>query len=269
MKGYYKKNIFNSLKKAGIKKGDIIFVNHEIYKFGKYLDAKKNEDYFNDFYNILKKTIGKNGTMCMNTYTFNTLRKNERFVYENYNCTSGKLSELILKDKKSIRSKHPVFSVSAVGKYAKYICQNNSYHNYGFNSPYCRFIKCNGKILNLGMDPWQNPFNHVAEFKIGVPYYYNKYTKVNYYLNKKKKYIIFSSFVRFLNFKLIERFDSIKLEIKKKKIVKKTKLGEGYIFSMNANKYLHACLNVLSKNQFAFIDKKTYKKSISNNNQLK
>ena len=38
---------------------------------------------------------------------------------------------------------------------------------------------------------------------------------------------------------------------------------------MNANKYLHACLNVLSKNQFAFIDKKTYKKSNSNNNHFK
>ena len=30
------------------------------------------------------------------------------------------------------------------------------------------------------MDPWRNPYNHVAEFMIGVPYFYNKFTCVKY-----------------------------------------------------------------------------------------
>ena len=262
MNFYTKNDILKSLQKLNIKKGDTIFINPEIYKFGLYKDAKKSEDYFIDFYSILKSLVGKNGTLCMNSYTFNTLRNNEPFNYNSHQCTSGKLSEILLKDKKSVRSIHPVFSVSAVGKNAKYICNNNSRHNYGFNSPYLKFTECNGKILNLGMNPWQNPFNHVAEFLIGVPYYYNKYTNIKYLKNGKKNKLSFSSFVRYLNYELIEDFSIIKKEIQRLKIVNKQKLGEGYIFSMNSNKYLQACIKMLSKNQFAFINKNLYLKSL-------
>ena len=73
----------------------------------------------------------------------------------------------------SVRSNHPVFSVVAIGKLKNQICKSNSLNNYGYNSPYDKFLKYNGKILNLGMDPELNPFRHVMEFKNGVPYCYN------------------------------------------------------------------------------------------------
>lgn len=262
MNSYSKEDILKSLKKLGIKKGDTIFVNPEIYKFGVYNDAIKNEDYFKDFYFIIKKLIGNNGTLCMNTYTFDTLRKNKTFNYDSYECTSGKLSEILLKDKKSVRSIHPVFSVSAVGKMAKYICKNNSNHNYGFNSPYLKFMNCNGKIINLGMNPWQTPFSHVAEFLVGVPYYYNKFTKVKYLKNKVLKNLQFSSFVRYLNFDLVEDYTPLKKEMENKKLIKKQKLGDGFIFSVNVNNYIDACIKILSDNQFCLINKRSYLKSI-------
>ena len=262
MKYYSQKDIINALKKIGIKKKDNIFVNPEIYRFGLFNDASNNHDYFNIFYKILNNLIGPNGTLCMNTYSFNTLRYNESFNYHNIKTTSGKLSEILLKDKNSIRSHHPVFSVTAIGKQASFICKNNSLNNYGYNSPYNKFLKTNGKIINLGMEPWQNPFNHVSEFLIGVPYYYNKFTNVKYLRNKKIINIKFSSFVRYLNFDLVENFNEIKKELINQNLVKSSKLGDGYVFSINAKKYVDACIKVLSKNQFAFIDEKSYIKSL-------
>ena len=76
--------------------------------------------------------------------------------------------------------------MTALGNHKKYLCSNNSSHNYGYNSPYQRFIELDGKVLNIGLEPWSNPFAHLAEYLSGVPYYYNKLTKVNYYKNKKK-----------------------------------------------------------------------------------
>ena len=75
----------------------------------------------------------------------------------------------------------------------KILCLNNSLHNYGYNSPFQRFLELDGKILNLGQDPVFNPFLHIAEFLAGVPYFYNKLTKVNYQKNKKNinKYFFF------------------------------------------------------------------------------
>ena len=112
------------------------------------------------------------------------------------------------------------------------------------------------------MNPWQNPFHHVSEFLIGVPYYYNKFTNVKYIKNKKICNLKFSSFVRHLNFDLIENFNEIEKLLKKDKSIKSFKLGDSYVYSIDANKYVNSCIKILSKNQFAFIDKRKYMKSL-------
>ena len=48
-----------------------------------------------------------------------------------------------------------------------------------------KFIRLNGKILSLGSDYVTNPFNHIAEYMVGVPFYFNKYK--NFEIIKKKK----------------------------------------------------------------------------------
>ena len=57
-------------------------------------------------------------------------------------------------------------------------------------------------------------------------------------MNGRKKKLYFSSFVRYLNFELIENYSMLKKTIDKKKIVKKSKLGS-YIYSVDAIEYLN------------------------------
>ena len=254
MKRYNSDDILRSLKKVGIKKGDLVHVNPEIFKLGEY-ENYKNKNIYDEIYNTIRKVIGISGTICFNTFTFNTLRKGENFVYENTSSTSGGFSKYILNKKKIVRSKHPVYSITAIGPKAKKICDKNSFHNFGYNSPYEKFVRYNGKVLNLGMLPWNNQYNEVAQYMIGVPYCYNKLTRVNYFKNRKKKNYNFSTFVRYLDFKLDWNFTYLKKELSKKKIVKKSKLGDGYIYAVSAREYLDLCLNLLTKNQFALIKK--------------
>ena len=61
---------------------------------------------------------------------------------------------------------------------------------------------------------------------------------------------------------MVENFNEIKKELINQNLVKSSKLGDGYVFSINAKKYVDACIKVLSKNQFAFIDEKSYIKSL-------
>ena len=46
MKKYNKKNIIRALKKVGLKKGQIIYVNPEIFKFGNLYEANNKNQYF-------------------------------------------------------------------------------------------------------------------------------------------------------------------------------------------------------------------------------
>ena len=263
MKTYNQKNIKNSLIEIGLKTGDIVFVNPEIYRLGNFYNTEGNRNVYEEFFYIIRKIIGESGTICANSYTFDTLRFKKKFIYESTKCTSGNFSTLLLSQNKSIRSNHPVFSVVSVGKEAEIICNNNSLHNYGFNSPYDKFIRLGGKFLNLGMDPWQNPCNHIAEHMIGVPYYYNKFTVVPYYKKNIKKKFNFSSFVRYLDFNLVWNFNNIKKKLSTSKIVKSTNLGSGEIHYFSSKKYLELCLELLTKNQFGLIRKELYLKNIN------
>ena len=253
---YSKKDIEKALKKAGLKKGQIVYINPEIYKFGYLIDSKSNNDYFKIFFDSIIKIIGKKGTLAINSYTFQTLRYNKKFVHEKSISSSGSFSEYVRKRKGAIRSDHPVFSVTAYGKHKKEICGNNSLSNYGYNSPYMNFLNLNGKILNLGMEPWLNPFYHVAEFLVGVPYCYNKLTKVPYYKKNKKQSKNFTSFVTYKNLKVRREFTKLQRKIKTKKIFKSSKLGSGYIYCCSSKSYFNIVLEELMKDQFFLFKKK-------------
>ena len=72
-------------------------------------------------------------------------------------------------------------------------------------------------MLSLGADYVRNPFNHIAEYMAGVPYYYNKYTNFKIVKNRKILKKEYSSFVRYLNIELVSDFRKLKKELKKKK----------------------------------------------------
>ena len=264
MKKYNKKNIIDTLKKVGLKSGQIVYIDSELFKFGSLYEAKNKNHYYKIFFDSIYEIIGKNGTIATNSYTFQTLRYGKKFIYEKTKCTSGEFSDYIRKKRGSLRSQHPVFSVTALGKHKKYLCSNNSSHNYGYNSPYQRFLELDGKVLNLATDPCFNPFLHVAEFLSGVPYFYNKLTKVNYYKNNKKVNKYFSSSVRYLDLDMkmkLNELKKLKRELIKKKVVKTANLGSSKIYFFSAKKYLNIVLKSLEKDQFAFFKISNFKKN--------
>lgn len=263
MNTYSKLDIYKGLKELGIKKGDIIYINPEIYKLGLLKEAKISNDYFKIFFDVIFKVIGKSGTIAINSYTFQTLRFNKKFIYEKTISSSGSFSEFIRGMKESLRSSHPVFSVTSIGKNKKKICSSNAISNYGKGSPYDNFLKLNGKILNIGMSFELSPFFHVAEFFAGVSYGYNKLTKLQYFKNNKKINKNFSTFVTYKNLKSKRDYSKLKSKMRQKKMVKMSKLGSGYLYSYSARKYFDLVKNELNKNQF-FLFKKVpkFKKGI-------
>ena len=68
--------------------------------------------------------------------------------------------------------------------------------------------------------------------------------------------------MRYLNLELKPNYIILEKELLKKKIIKKFNLGDGFLYLVNAKKYTDLCINILSKNQFAFINKSLYKRSI-------
>ena len=263
MKTYTLNDLRKSIKKVGIKKGDNIFIIPEIYRFGILENIKLHNKIYEIFFRTISEIIGSKGTICIHAYTFDTLRHNKKFYYDETVCTSGGFSNFILSLKNTVRSNHPAFSVASIGNKSKFICQNNSFHSFGYNSPFEKFLRLKGKILSLGSHMCESPFIHVAENMVGVPYLYNKYKNFQIVKDKNIKKQEFTSLVRYLNFDLVYEYKKLKKEMKKNKIVKSSKLGEFYVHSSDANQYYKLCLNLLTKDQFCLINKKDYLKSLN------
>ena len=256
---YNKRDIFNSLKKVGLKKNDIIFVNPELFKFGKIADINDKNQYYEIFLKFILEIIGPGGTLLANTYSFQTSRYKKKFIHEKTKCSSGTFSEIVRNHKGSIRSEHPVFSVSAIGKYKNYLCKNNSVHNYGYGSPYQRFLELKGKVLNLATEPFNNPFFHLAEFMSGVPYYYNKLHNIKYYKNNKILKKKFVSFVRYLDLQIIHNESHLNRYLKKRLNLKQAVLGKSKIYLFDANDYLNHVLNLFNKDVLSLVKKINFK----------
>ena len=57
MQKYNKKDIINSLKKVGIKKGQTIFINAHLWKFGQIIGVKNKQDFFKTFLDSFSLSI--------------------------------------------------------------------------------------------------------------------------------------------------------------------------------------------------------------------
>lgn len=249
----------NQLKKVlselDIKKSDNIFVLPELFRLGKLDKVYDSKKYYSTILDCIIKKVGPTGSIFFNSYTFDRSRLNKNFIVESTSSTSGAMSNLFLK-KRIIRSEHPLFSVAGLGKKSKEVCKDNSIHNYGCQSPFYKMMSLKTKILCLGPEMSRNPFLHMAEYFMGVPYCYNKIFKKNVIKNKKVIKKNFVTFVRYLDLKYEYDFKKLEKILKSQKIMKQKKIGSGYISVCDASLYFDHICNILSKNIHGLLVKK-------------
>ncbi len=249
------------LKELGIKKNDNLYIVTELFRLGRLENAYNNEKYYSLILDIILKIIGSKGTIFVHTYSFDrsSLEKNKNFVSETTKSTLGGLPNLFLK-KKIVRSVHPLFSIGALGKNAKFVCENNSTHNYGNLSPYHKMMNIKTKILCLGSIITNNAFVHAAEHQMSAPYMYNKIFQKK--VIKKNKIInkTFISFVEYQHLKIEHDFQKIYKLLRNQKLVKQKKINNGYISVCDSFSYFNLLCNILLKDIHGLLKKKpTYK----------
>lgn len=181
-----KEDIKFSLELMEIVKGDVVIVHSSLSSIG-YVTGGADT-----VIDALLETVGDEGTIIMSTLTgwF------EPFDVENSPSAVGKISEVFRKRKNAYRSLHPVHSVAAIGKDAKYITEghNNCNTGCGPGTPYYKIKELNGKIMLLGVDMDRNTIMHCLEEEIDAlylrtldiiaPTYIDNYKQKKFILNK-------------------------------------------------------------------------------------
>jgi len=175
-----KTEIVEALKALGICPGDIVHVQSDLRSIGP-VDAPLTREGQCGFYiEALHQVIGSEGTITCCTAFEDYGRFGTPFVREESPSRTDMLSEYIRTRSDSVRSMHPIVSVTGLGRRAEELCSGHHFSGFGFNSPWGRLHRSNAKILTLGISSSVEggmTFLHYVEAMYGVPYQYIKLYK--------------------------------------------------------------------------------------------
>jgi len=254
MMAYSKKDLAFAFRKVGLGYGDVVKVSAELFKLGRMEGVKTKEEYCQAILDAIMEVIGPEGTIVVNTYTSYVGRYGVPFDYERSRPTTGVFPEYILFKADSVRSLHPLNSVTAIGKHKEEICRNVSLTNYGWGSPFDRLLRRECKVLRLGLRPFVNAFFHVAEMMCGVPYIYNKVLDSEVFVSGKKVNKVFLASVCYLDYNLHFNLERLIKELAQENIIRTQKVGAGEVHCLDANEYCGVLTRCLLKDPYYFLD---------------
>ncbi len=252
------KSFLNCFKKLKIGETKNVYVTSNLVKFAKTRIPKKKK--VEIIYNNLKKIMGPKHSIFVPTSTLNLC--NKHIVFDLKKTPSYKMGPFAeyIRLKKSIRSYHPFWSISGIGKNSR-ILRNVSKHAYGYNSPWSKMLELNFTQLNIGMHPSKAvTLIHHIETIMGVPYRFNK--KFIHPVKKGKKNIK-DEFFQTVFFKntnakkkilLNEHFFKI---LKLKKLLRYAKHPTGLeMWSFKMRDFFNIATKMFTKDIYTYLEKK-------------
>ena len=248
-------NIEQVYKTIGIKKGDIVFIHANMLAFG--LIEKNKNDLAKHFIDPLKKVIGETGTIVTLAYSFR-YASGTQYIHEESPSEAGLLTEYVRNMKKTERSFHPFASVVANGQDSRHITKNITLSAFGWGSAFFRMHQMKAKCLYLGMTCGEScTFLHYVEQMYGVSHCYNKaFFHPAFFKGKERK----GPFLAFLRNRKSKDYDFSRFEkqMKKRKLLKKTKYLGGDIQIMNVEDCFNLGMEMLDKDNCAFLSEPFY-----------
>jgi aminoglycoside 3-N-acetyltransferase len=160
-----KSRLLEDFKKMGVKKGDHISVALSLKSIGHVIGGSET------FIEAIIEAVGKDGTVMMNTntrsYRLSKIHKSKIFDSKQTPTINGLVPETFRKRQGAIRSQHPVTSVTAYGKFAKYLTENHNENSRRF-IPYSRLAQIGGKSLFIGTGNRLVSIRHEAQDLAGL-----------------------------------------------------------------------------------------------------
>lgn len=245
---YSKEDLRKSLMKVGIGKGDNIFIYSNLGFFGKLKDAYDEKSYCSAFKDMILDLLGNEGTLVIPTYSYSYFN-NQIFDKDKTQSVCGIFSEFIRNDSHALRSDDPNFSVSVIGKRAKFFTENCSLHSFGKNCFWERLLNVGGKLCRFNLSPDYNTFIHYVEKTCKVPYRYDKAFKGKSMINGHKELRTHLHFVRDLSdSNLVPDLKKLDQKSKKLGLLKEVSLGKGIISCMTCRETFNLIVNELQRN---------------------
>lgn len=152
-------------EKMGLGKGDHVAVALSLKSIG-FVEHGPEE-----FIDALLETVGSEGTVMMNTFTrsFPAAKIDSQYIFDPKTTAprTGLVPQRFLKRKNAIRSRHPIFSVAAIGKLAEYLTSGHDENSTRY-LPYIKLAQAGGKYMSIGLGDRLVAIRHEAQRRAGM-----------------------------------------------------------------------------------------------------
>ena len=159
-------DLIDALRKVNISSGDKLIVHSSSMAFG------RPEKGVETFFSALKDITGPKGVIAAPTFSFQFIEEKKFNYLETTSIGMGALSEFIRKQEGSIRSNHPIQSVTFLGQVSDEILYNRPFSAYEEGGTFDLMARQEYKILLLGVEPKYISHSHLSEERFKVPYRY-------------------------------------------------------------------------------------------------
>lgn len=174
MQSFDLKELTGALRRLGLQRGDILNVHSRLFTLGSIRGIPVKE-IPGAYLKAFQEVIGPEGTVVVPTYTTAFGRFGTPFVLEESPSEMGVFSEHVRKSPGSVRTLHPIQSLTALGARAEALAGNHPRWNVGHDTVWDRMLKGGGKMVSVGIPVSRSiSFMHQVEHLACVPYQYPK-----------------------------------------------------------------------------------------------
>lgn len=238
----------NALEDLGVRKGDTVCVQSQLYSMGRSLLSRN--DFMETIVHAIQYVLGEDGTLLMPAFSY-SFCKGLDYDIQSSPSDVGILTEYFRKMPDVCRTWHPIFSFSIWGKRKEefLLLPVTSFDD---NSVYGRMIAGNDKLLFLGA-PVGYTFYYMAEEYAKVSHRFYKNFEGNIIDDKKKYKISVPYYVRKLDRKSTESERKINTFLFDNDYQRKVDFSKGTITVAETQKVFNKLVEKIFENESYFL----------------
>jgi aminoglycoside N3'-acetyltransferase len=241
---------------AGVRNGDLIYLSTRLYGVGVMQGVRSRQELLQTYFGVITDVLGRDGTLVVPTFTEQVGRYGVPFVWEETVSLTGIFGEFVRRRPDSVRSMHPVFSVTAVGARKAEVCADVSPVALGYDSAFDRMVKLGGKSVCVGFDYYSGhivTFMHHVETLFGVPYYYNKLVRAPVCRHGRRESRPFVINVMYRNLGCDYDFRRYIDFVASRERIRSAAVGETHVYSVDLRDVVADGVELLKRDPYAFL----------------
>ena len=161
-----------------MRSGQMLYLQTDLRAPGRIDGVKTKQEFCDAYLTEIMDVIGSDNTLIVPTFTTQVARHDIDFVWEETPTMLGLFPEFVRVQRTSLRSLHPLHSVTAIGARKERICSNNGATDFGWVSPYHRMLEAGAHIVTIGLEPsFAVAVANLLKALCCLPYNYNKLLK--------------------------------------------------------------------------------------------